>query len=94
MRRILMLVVVTVLALVLFYLSHFWFLSLWDRAGLFGQEALRPQGDLLSRWLRGTQAAPFDLVIWAIGCFVILSGAQKLHDLLSPSTPSEPSEDP
>lgn len=80
MRRILMLILVSCLAAVFFYLSRFWYLSLWERPGLFGAEALRPQGDLVSQWLRGTNAAPFELLIWALGCFAILSIVQKIYD--------------
>lgn len=84
-RRVVTLFLVAFLALVFFYLSRFWFLSLWPRGGLFGLEALAPQGGLLGRWLRGTLAAPFELLIWAIGCFVILTWAQKLYDRLTPA---------
>lgn len=83
MRRVGMLLLIAALAAVFFYLSRFWYLSLWDRPGLFGWEALRPQGGLVGQWLRGTNAAPFELLIWALGCFAVLSLAQKLYDLLS-----------
>lgn len=93
MRRALMLLLVASLAAIFFYLSRFWYLSLWDRPGLFGWEALRPQGDLVSQWLRGTNAAPFELLIWALGCFAILSLVQKLYDLITtPSETGEPNE--
>lgn len=93
MRRVLMLILVAVLATVFFYLSRFWYLSLWERPGLFGWEALRPQGDLVTFWLRGTNAAPFELLIWALGCFAILSLAQKLYDKLAkPPETGEPHE--
>lgn len=82
MRKTLFLTGVAVLAVILLYLSRFWFLSLWPRSGLFGIESLRPQGGLLGRWLRGTDAAPFELVLWAIGCFLVLTLAQKLYDRL------------
>ncbi|MEP2639417.1 hypothetical protein [Roseobacter sp.] len=81
-RRALMLVVVGALAAALFYTSQFWYLSLWPRDGLLGIKALRPQGDLVSLWVRGTQATPFALLIWALGCFVVLSLAQKIYDRL------------
>lgn len=93
MRRAVMLLLVACLAAIFFYLSRFWYLSLWDRPGLFGWEALRPQGDLLTQWLRGTNAAPFELLIWALGCFAILSLLQKLYDFLAkPSETGEPNE--
>ncbi len=90
MGRVGMLVLVAALAALFFYLSRFWYLSLWERPGLFGSEALRPQGGLLGQWLRGTDAAPFELLIWALGCFAVLSLLQKLHDLLR--TPPERKE--
>ncbi|MFK7745203.1 MAG: hypothetical protein AB8B47_09115 [Roseobacter sp.] len=80
MRRFFMLVFVALVGGILFYLSRFWFLSLWPRSGLFGIEQLRPQGGLLARWLRGTDAAPFELLIWAVGCFAVLTLLQKLYD--------------
>ncbi|MEM7472239.1 MAG: hypothetical protein AAF340_12885 [Pseudomonadota bacterium] len=90
-RRVLTMVLVAILSVVFFYVSRFWFLSLWPRAGLFGVEELRPQGALLGRWLRGTDAAPFELLIWAVGCFVILTWAQKLYDRLT--APADTGED-
>ncbi|MBW4710043.1 hypothetical protein KX928_19840 [Roseobacter sp. YSTF-M11] len=93
MRRVLMLAIVICMAAVMFYLSRFWYLSLWSRDGLLGQEALRPQGDLVSVWLRGTDAAPFELLIWALGCFALLTVAQKLYDLLTkPTDAGEPDD--
>ncbi|MEP5729509.1 MAG: hypothetical protein ABJL67_09035 [Sulfitobacter sp.] len=83
MRRISTLAIVAFLTAILFYLSRFWFLSLWPRSGLFGFEQLRPQGGLLGRWLRGTDAAPYELLIWAIGCFITLTVAQKIYDRLT-----------
>lgn len=80
MRKILLLLITAVLAAILFYLSRFWFLSLWPRSGLLGFEAVRPQGGLLGQWLRGTVAAPFELLIWAVLCFLVLSWAQKAYD--------------
>ncbi len=91
MRRFLFLIAAAILAIVLFYLSRFWFLSLWPRSGLLGIEALRPQGGLLGFWLRGTDAAPFELLLWAILCFLVLTWAQKLYDRLP--TKSDTGED-
>ena len=80
MRRVISLLLVAILALVCFYISRFWDLRLWSRDGLFGIETLQPQGGLLAQWLRGTPAAPFELLIWAIGVFALLTAAQKLYD--------------
>ena len=92
-RRAVTLVLIALLALVLLYLSRFWFLSLWDRGGLFGVEELRPQGGLLGRWLRGTFAAPFELLIWATGGFIVLTWAQKLIDRLTAPPPKGDKDD-
>lgn len=80
MRKVLLLTATALIAVVLLYLSRFWFLSLWPRSGLFGIDALRPQGGLLARWVRGTDAAPFELILWAILCFLVLTVAQNLFD--------------
>lgn len=66
----------------LFYLSPFWPFELWDNEGLFGIEALRPGGDLLSRWLRGSMVAPFDVLIWVAIVFLSLTWLQSGLDLL------------
>ena len=79
-RRILSLLVVAIVTVILVYLSRFWIFDLWSRAGLFGVQDLRPQGGLLARWLRGTPFAPFELLIWACGVFVVLTWVQKLMD--------------
>jgi hypothetical protein len=78
MKRILPLAVVTFVAVILVYISRFWFLQLWSGPGLFGWRELPPQGGLLGRWLRGTDFAPFELLIWAGLCFLALTFLQKL----------------
>ncbi|MEX0311981.1 MAG: hypothetical protein AB3N17_17230 [Tateyamaria sp.] len=84
MKRIVWLSVAALVAAVLFYISRFWYLRLWPRDGLLGVEALRPQGGQVGQWLRGTDFAPFELLIWAIGAFLVLTVLQKLYDLLNP----------
>ena len=64
------------LAAVLLYLSPWWPFLLWSRDGLAGIEALRPQGDLLSRWLSGTPLARFDEILWLIGGMLVLSAVE------------------
>lgn len=83
MKRLLWLAVVAAVGLILLYLSRFWIWSLWPRSGLFGLSELRPQGGLLATWLRGTDFAPFELLVWAIGVFLILTFLQKLYDRLN-----------
>ncbi|MEP4196235.1 MAG: hypothetical protein ABJL99_11450 [Aliishimia sp.] len=93
MRRWVTLALIAVLSAILFYLSRFWFLSLWPRSGLFGIEALRPTGGLVGRWLRGTDFAPFELLIWAMGCFVLLTLGQKIYDAVSTNADEGDSHD-
>lgn len=83
MRRWGTMAIVVALSAGFFYVSRFWDFRLWSRDGLFGFEALRPQGGLLDQWLRGTIAAPFELLIWAVGIFAILTFAQKLYDRMT-----------
>lgn len=82
-RRIAFLVVVAAVTAVFYYLSRFWDFRLWGREGLLGLEELRPQGGLLARWLSGTDFAPFELLIWVIAVFILLTWLQKLFDLLT-----------
>ena len=84
MKRLIWMMIAIAVAAILYYLSRFWTLSLWPRSGLFGIEELRPQGSLVGQWVRGTDFAPFELLIWAIGAFLILTLLQKLYDLLNP----------
>lgn len=82
MKRIFWLALVAGIGVVMLYLSRFWIWSLWPREGLFGVTELRPQGGLLATWLRGTDFAPFELMLWAVGVFLILTLLQKLYDRL------------
>ncbi|WP_300035110.1 hypothetical protein [uncultured Roseobacter sp.] len=82
MRRVLTLAFMCLVTAIILYLSRFWTWSLWPRSGLFGIEELRPQGGLLARWLSGTDAAPYELLIWAVGVFALLSLLQKIWDKL------------
>ena len=84
-RRILFLVLTALLGLWFYYISRFWDFRLWDRDGLFGIEALRPQGGLLARWLRGTDFAPYELLIWVIAFFLSLTVLQKIFDFFTPT---------
>lgn len=77
-RRVVLMIVVAILGIVLLYLSRFWFADFWGRPGLLGNAQLPPGGALLGRWLRGTPLAPFELLIWACGVFVVLTWAEKL----------------
>ena len=79
-RRVLSLIVVAFVGVILLYISRFWGFALWGSEGLFGIEALRPQGGQLRRWLAGTPLAPFELIIWSAGCFLVLTWLQRLFD--------------
>jgi hypothetical protein len=83
-RRVAFLSVTALVAAVFYYLSRFYDFRLWGGDGLLGFESLRPQGGLLARWLRGTDFAPFELLIWVIAIFVTLTLLQKLFDALTP----------
>jgi hypothetical protein len=83
-RRVVFLSLSALMAAIFYYTSRFYDLRLWDRDGLFGIDALVPQGGLLARWLRGTDAAPFELLIWVGAIFVSLTLLQKLFDALGP----------
>lgn len=76
MRRTLGVGLAVLLALVLFYVSPFWPFRLWSRDGLLGIDRLRPQGDVVGIELRGTELSVFDLMIWAILGFLLLSAVQ------------------
>lgn len=76
--RILGLVLVVAVAAALFYASRFWDFRLWERPGLFGSEALPPEGRLLGRWLRGTPFGVYELLIWAVAAFLILTALERL----------------
>ena len=80
-RRLISLFIVLLVGAVLFYISRFWPFSLWGREGLFGFEALRPQGGLLARWLRGTPLSPYELVIWGGLCFAALSVLDRIFSI-------------
>jgi len=84
MKRLIWTLIAICIALVLAYLSRFWIFNWWGRDGLLGFEALRPQGGLLGRWLRGTPVAPFELVLWVLGGFLILTWVQKIYDWFGP----------
>ncbi len=80
MRRVIGLAIAGFAAFVLFYLSRFWIFSLWPRDGLLGFKFLPPQGGLVGRWLRGTDFSAFELLIWAVLAFLLLTLVQKLWD--------------
>ncbi|MEL6640942.1 MAG: hypothetical protein AAFP98_06460 [Pseudomonadota bacterium] len=82
MKRAFLLILMVLIGTIMLYLSRFWFLDLRPRTGLFGWEELRPGGDLIRRWLSGTPFAPFELLIWAVGVFLVLTWLQKLIDFI------------
>ncbi len=82
MKRVFLLLLMAVFGIIALYLSRFWFLDLWSRQGLFGYSDLRPGGGLLDRWLRGTEFRPFELIIWIVSVFLLLTWLQKIVDFL------------
>ena len=79
--RILWLALGGALSIVFLYVSRYWEVRLWGRDEFFG---LRPQGGYTAQWLRGTDFAPFEVLIWAVGVFLILTVLQKIYDILNP----------
>ncbi|MDD9910783.1 MAG: hypothetical protein OXR62_13975 [Ahrensia sp.] len=82
MKRVVGLLLAAFIGFLLYYTSRFWTFRLWDGPGLFGIRELPPQGGLFARWLRGTDFTPFELVLWAIAAFLLLTMVQKLFDAL------------
>ncbi|MBX2804417.1 MAG: hypothetical protein KTR19_00470 [Hyphomicrobiales bacterium] len=70
------------LAAILVYASRYWPLSLWGREGLFGLDWLPPQGALIRNWTGGTLLSPFDIVLWGIAAFLLLTLVQTIRDKL------------
>ena len=81
-RRVILMLITAAIGVVFYYISRFWDFRFWDREGLFGVEAIRPQGGLLARWLRGSDFAPFELMIWVVAVFLVLTVLQWLFDRL------------
>lgn len=71
-----------VLAALLAYISRFWIFDLWARDGLFGIKILTPRGGILGNQLRGTALAPFALLLWAVGAFLLLTVVQAVVNKL------------
>ena len=80
MRHFFGLLLTFVAGLILLYLSRFWAFGFWSRDGLFGIKQLSPNGGLLARWLRGTDFAPFELLIWGVLAFLTLTYLQRGFD--------------
>lgn len=78
MRRIAGILIATVFAVAIVYTSRYWIWQFWPRGGVWGIELLRPQGGLVRQALRGTPLATFDILLWALGWFAVLSLFQVL----------------
>ena len=85
MRRVLGTVLAAFLAALAIYVSRYWIFRFWDREGLLGVETLRPQGGLLRQYLRGTDAAPFDILLWGLAVFLVLTVLQFVWNRIFPS---------
>lgn len=84
------LVLTGALAAIALYASRFWTPRLWGRDGLFGAEWLRPDGELLrQQWnqlLRGSgfgELNAFDILLWALAIFTVLSLLQWVWSKLA-----------
>ena len=82
-RRALSLLLVLLTGMILFYISRFWDFRWWGREGLFGIDWIRPQGGLLATWLRGTNFAVYELLIWGLLCVLVLTLLDRLLRLLN-----------
>lgn len=82
-RRILGLALALILLTALAYLSRFWVFDWWGREGLGGLPALRPGGDLWRRWMNDLGLGPYDVILWAVGVFALLSVVQSIWDRVS-----------
>lgn len=80
--RVFKIVVIIIAAILLLYISRFWPVELWPRRGALADLGLRAQGGMLAYWLRGTPLAPFELVIWVVLTFTVLTGLDRLFTRL------------
>ncbi len=80
MKRFISHLIIWPFTFILLYISRFWVFEWWERPGLFDLKALPPTGNLVQRWLRGTEFAPYDLLIWVIAVFLFLTILQKFYD--------------
>jgi len=78
MKRVLGIGLALFLTFACFYASRYWIFDLWPRDGLAGISFLRPNGNLLAPVLRGTDARPFELILWAVSVFLSLTVVQFL----------------
>ena len=65
-----------ILAIALAYISRFWPLRLWGPEPLLG--ALPPGGDLWRSWMRMIGLGAYDLILWGVFAFALLTGAERL----------------
>jgi len=86
------LILASFLAAAFLYASRFWTWRFWSNDGLFGWMFLGRDGDILRRNLRDVAQSAgygeinaFDVVIWGLLIFLILSVLQWLWNLLAPS---------
>ncbi|MEM9812089.1 MAG: hypothetical protein AAF913_05415 [Pseudomonadota bacterium] len=78
-RRLTGLALAAVLTLAALYTSAYWTFRLWPRREPpFGLEWLRPQGDLVDQWVRGTPLDVYEVLVWGVGVFLVLSAVQWL----------------
>ena len=86
MNRVIGLGITFLFGAVCLYLSRFWIFSLWSRADFGGW--LSPRGGLLSTWLRdlgGRDLAAFELLIWVILLFLLLTLLERIFSYFSGS---------
>jgi len=77
------------LAAFIAYASRYWLFTLWPREGLFGIQWLPPQGGLIRNWTGGTMWSPFDIVLWGVGAFLLLTFVQAIRDRIKQNFAAE-----
>lgn len=81
MRRIFGPLLFLFLTLALAYISRFWPFRLWGPEPLFG--VLPPGGDLWRSWMRMVGIGAYDLILWGLFAFALLTGVERLWTRLA-----------
>ena len=87
--RVIGVLIAILLAVVIAYASRYWIFDLWGREGLAGLQSLPPQGELIRRWTGGTIWSPFDIVLWGVGAFLLLTFVQAIRDRIKQNFAAE-----
>lgn len=83
MRRAAGILLALILLAGLAYVSRFWVFDLWGQGGLLGLGALRSGGDLWRGWMNALGLGAYDILLWGVAGFLLLSVVQKIWDRLT-----------